>query len=374
VAAKRGTGPTTGGRKIYRLYGLNLASDFNFANRLAPGKPPPDLTFECVTVAPRRVDWEHLGPAYAAPPVDSDGESDLLLYALGDCWVLRFAHIADFYLWPDRIICHRRKHEYHRRLSQYPYATVEKHHHTMTEIYLLGITLSCWLELRDMATLHASAVEVDGRGVAFLSTGGGGKSTSAVAMMHAGFPLLTDDILAIEPSGDEFLGHPGYPQMRMWPDQAEHFLGRYEDLDLVHPVLSKRRVPVGNDGIGSFCGVSCPLETLYLPERRDPADGGTEIVITPVPRREAVMMLTGYSFVAPIVAALGLQPHRLRLFSRLTAEIPVRRVVYPSGYDYLPRLREKILDDIAETRGLLNGDRSRPRRSGQSLIRDVGQV
>ena len=46
--------------------------------------------------------------------------------------------------------------------------------------------------------LHATAVVVDGEAVAFLGDCGYGKSTLGAAFLARGFPLLTDDVLALE--------------------------------------------------------------------------------------------------------------------------------------------------------------------------------
>lgn len=217
----------------------------------------------------------------------------------------------------------------------------------VVEVQLLGIVLACWLEWQGIPALHASAVVVDDRAVAFLSTGGGGKSSSAVALMQAGNPLLADDIVPLERSGEAFVGRPGYPQMRMWPEQAEHFLGYYESLELVYPGYTKRRVPVEENGLGPFCAASRPLACLYLPERREVVDWGVRTEITPVPRREALMALIAHSFVPHLVEAMGLQPRRLSFFAELTARVPVRRIFYPSGLDHLPRVRRAIQSDIS---------------------------
>jgi hypothetical protein len=309
---------------VHGIYGLNLESDFPFASRLAPAAGPADLTFACVDAAPPFEGWDALEPVYASRPYpDEDGESEIVLYRSDDGLIVRFSSIADFYLRADRIVCHRRVAEYHRRLSgRYAYEEIERYQHTMIEIYLLGYVLACWLEWRGIPALHASAVAVDGRAVAFLSNGGGGKSSTAVALMQAGYPLLTDDILPVERSDREYSVRPGYPQMRMWPEQAEHFVGRHEDLALVHPALSKRRVPVAESGLGEFCSASHPLACLYVPERRDPTEWGTRIEVRPVPLREAVMALIGHSFVPVVVEALGLHPHRLQFFSRMALQVP----------------------------------------------------
>jgi hypothetical protein len=346
LTAKRGPRITTAPDR-HGIYGLTLASDFPFASTLAPGAGAADLTFACGDTAPPLERWDGSELVYASPPYpEEDGESEVLLWRTEGGLVVRFNSIADFYLRPDRIFCHRLAAEYHDRLSgRYTHEEIARFQETLIEIYFLGYVLALWLEWRGMPTLHASAVAVDGQAVAFLSSGGGGKSSLAVSLMHSGCGLLTDDILPVEHSARAYTGRPGYPQMRMWPGQAEHFLGRYENLDLVHPALSKRRVPAAE--LGSFCEAPQPLGCLYLPERRDPAAWGMSIEIRPVPVREAVMALIGYSFVPAVVQALGLHPHRLQFFSRMALQVPMRRVVYPSGFEHLPRVQEAILQNIS---------------------------
>ena len=62
----------------------------------------------------------------------------------------------------------------------------------------------------------------------------------AAALVRAGHALLADDLLAVEPASTGFRAHPGYPQMRMWPEGAEYFVGGFEDLEMAHPSFAKR--------------------------------------------------------------------------------------------------------------------------------------
>jgi hypothetical protein len=316
---------------FYSLYGFKLASDFPFANRLAKTTGEPDLTFRLVD-APPIVGWEDDTPAYASSPeLDGAEESVLKVYRQGSYHILRITGVLDYYIAPDSIACY----------------LVDPNHEYLAEIHFLGLAFSLWLEVRGIPALHASAVIVEDSAVAFLSTNKGGKSSLAAILMQAGYPLLTDDILPLERYGEKFLGRPGYPQMRMWPDQASYFLGHYEDLGIVHPAYSKRRVPVGADGLGTFCSEPAPLACFYLPERRDPSGWGEGIEISPLSPTEALMSLVGQSFVPYTVEALGLQPQRLGFFARLLSQVPVRRIVYPEGYVHLPQVRRGILSDLA---------------------------
>jgi hypothetical protein len=315
----------------YQLYGLTLASDFPFANNLIEGKGRPDLTFHMAD-EPLVTGWEQDPPIFPrASQLRDEEDSTIYVYRAEGCYVVHLPRVADYYLYPKSIVCH----------------LLDAKHNYLIEIHLLGVVLSLWLELQGKPALHASAVVVEHRAAVFLATNSGGKSSLAASLMQAGYPLLTDDILPLERRKGVFLGSSGYPQMRMWPDQAQHFLNHYRDLGIVHPAYSKRRVPVGKGGLGSFYNGLAPLACFYLPERRDPNGWGTKTNIIPVPRTESLIALVRHSFVALTVEALRLQPQRLKFFAPLVAQVPVRRIIYPEGYEHLSAVRQSILNDLA---------------------------
>jgi hypothetical protein len=315
---------------VYDLFGLKMASDFGFATSLIEGPGRPDLAFTCVPAMPSGSDWDEGSPAYASAYRSVDGESVAYLYRLEDCDVFRFTRVADFYLGPDRLLCH----------------LLDRAYDYLVEIRLMGPVLSFWLERQGIPALHASSAVVGDRAVVFLSSNGSGKSSLAASLMQAGHPLLTDDILPVEERHGAFVGRPGYPQMRLWPDEAIYFLGHYDDLGLVHPGYSKRRVPVGRDGFGTFWHSPCPLACIYVPERRESVERGMEIEITPISPRDAVMELVRHSFSAHVVEAVGLQPRRLKFFARMAEQLPMRRIAYPSGLQHLSQARDAIREDL----------------------------
>ncbi len=311
--------------RIHRIFGIHLASDFSFKSHLQAGEPPVDLVFTCKPDAPGGL---------AAPAADescsgrtSESEGAGYVDHLETLDVVRFPDLADFYVSEDRIECH----------ALHP--SVED----FVEIQLLGSTLSYWLERGGIPTLHGSAVEIDQRAIGFLSSHSGGKTGLAAALMSRGHRLLTDDVLPIEQADGVLLGRPGYPQMRMWPDEAAHFVAGWEDLETVHPGYSKRRIPVS---ASRFCDVPRPLGCLYLPRRRPPEEMGPEVKITPLGPRDAVIELVRHSFLPYVVETVGWQSRRLDFFARLAGQIPVRRLVYPSGYEHLPTACDELLKDL----------------------------
>ena len=63
--------------------------------------------------------------------------------------------------------------------------------------------------LQGVELFHASAVDLDGHALAFLASSGTGKTSLAVHLVADGASLLTDDVLALEPSAGAILAHPG---------------------------------------------------------------------------------------------------------------------------------------------------------------------
>lgn len=306
----------------YNLYGLVLSSDFPFTSPLSPGAGRPDLTFTCASGPP--VEGDLPPPVYVSRLRNARGESNCLFYRLDGLDLLRFPEVGDFYLYTDRIVCHP--------------ADLGA-----VEIHLLGTVLSCWLERAGVPCLHASAVVAGGAAVGFLSFNGGGKSSLATAMMQGGCPLLTDDVLAVDSDPEGFSGRFGYPQMRLWPPEAEHFWGSAASFQRVHQDFSKVRVPIDSE---AFDATGRSLACFYLPVRRPLVDGDGAVRFETLSRRDAVIEFVRHSFVAPLVQAAGWQARRLDFFAHLAAEVPVRRLIYPSGLEHLPRVVDEILEDL----------------------------
>lgn len=312
---------------MYRLFGLNVATDYPLINCLTAAGEGVDLYFKYTDTAPNLGPWAPVPAAYTSIQHTSKGEPLFCIYRLEDCTRLHYSDVAEFFIWPDRIECYR----------------LNRDNTDLVEIRLLGMVLCLWLEYRGIPALHASAVVIADRCAAFMATNSGGKTSLAASLMQAGYPLLSDDILAVESQDGVFMAHPSYPQMRMAPTQADHFLGDHTLLKLVHQADSKRRVPVGADGFGAFCPGAQPLGCLYLPERRS----GGGVRIQPVSPGAAVIELARHSFPVGIIDALGLQPRRLGLLSRMAETVPVRRLTYPEGFENLPRVNAAVVEDLA---------------------------
>lgn len=312
------------GERRYALYGLVVTTPHRFANRLVETDAPPDLWIRPVDAPPLEAGWEATTPGYRSPTLIDERQHFLDLLVTPTATVFRFREVVDFFVLADGIA-------YQLHDPAYAY---------MVELHLLGFVLSYWLERAGWPAVHASSVVVDGSAIAFLSNHGGGKTSLAATMLRLGHPLGSDDIVALTVADDGVLARPGYPQMRMWPEQATHFLG-HDGLERVHPGLTKRRVPVGPGGLGSFDGERRSLAALYLPQRRD----GGDIALETMPPAQALFELVRQTFLVGIVEGAGLANARFATLARVVGRVPVRIVRYPNGLDLLPEVAERIAND-----------------------------
>lgn len=309
--------------QTYRLYGTTVESTLSFEHHVPRARGAAEVRIEEGPPAPSFSFWTQMEVVSAVEGDDVSVPHTLYRHPEGDRHVVRFRDAVDYILAPDAIT-------YHLHDRRFTHAV---------EIWLLGPIFSLWNELRGRPALHASTVGVGDGAIGFLATNKGGKSTLAAGLMRAGCPLLTDDILVIDEADGEMIGRPSYPQMRMWPEQARHFVGDVSALPRVVPHLTKRRVPVGPEGFGTFHETARPVTHLFLPEYRPDVDG---VQATPLPPQEAVTTLLRHAFLPNTVEDLGLAATRLPTLTALAEQAEVARLVYPKGADCLPKVAESI--------------------------------
>jgi hypothetical protein len=154
---------------------------------------------------------------------------------------------------------------------------------------LLGTALALLLHQRGLLVLHASAIDVRGRGVAFLGSKGRGKSTMAAALYARGHRLLSDDIVAIdedESGCPQVL--PGFPQFKLWPQAAASSLG---DDPALLPELARGLDKRARRAADRFSLGPVPLANLYALAE------GNEARLKPLGSQASLRQLVAHSYV-----------------------------------------------------------------------------
>ena len=89
-------------------------------------------------------------------------------------------------------------------------------------LYLLGSAMGLLLHQRGLLPLHANAVEVGGKAVAFMGPSGSGKSTLAAWFHDRGHVVVADDVCVVRFSeGEVPFVVPGLPRLRLWKEALE---------------------------------------------------------------------------------------------------------------------------------------------------------
>jgi energy-coupling factor transporter ATP-binding protein EcfA2 len=213
-------------------------------------------------------------------------------------------------------------------------------------IFLLGHILAFVLRLHGIPSLHASAALFDGQAVAFVGPGGTGKSTLAASLALNGIPIISDDVVPVERSGEEFLARAGYPRLRLWPTSVAQFFGGAKDaLPLLVPRLAadwpKRYLRL-EEQAGGFAEGKHALKRIYLLQRH--GDDPPKIVV--LAPSEAVIELVTHSYIN-FSLSRKMRAEELNLFSQLAHRVPVKRLVIPDDMKHLSSLPALIRHDLA---------------------------
>jgi hypothetical protein len=192
--------------------------------------------------------------------------------------------------------------------------------------YLLGPVMGFVLRLRGTVCLHASAVGIGDRAIALMGLPGAGKSTTAAAFACAGYPVLSDDVVALADKGLEFLVQPGYPRVNLWPDSVRALFGSEDALPRITPTWDKRYLTLGENGHG-FASSPLPLEAIYILDSRDETLAAP--VIEELSGKEAFMALVANTYVNYLLDQDMLRTE-FDVLGRLVSSIPIRRVRPPA--------------------------------------------
>ncbi len=217
--------------------------------------------------------------------------------------------------------------------------------------YLLAPVLGFVLRLRGVITIHASAVVIDDLAVALAGRPGAGKSTTAAAFATQGFPVLTDDITALRPVGNDFLVQKDNPRLRLWPSTAELLWGPGRTLPRLTPTWEKRFLSLEEHGYPT-APHPVPLAAVYL------LHGAPEVPDRPAFQelrgQEGLVALLGNSYQGCLLDR-GMRAHEFDLQTRLLERVVVRRLSWPIGGLSPRALCNAIAEDFRRHR-VSNGD------------------
>jgi hypothetical protein len=213
--------------------------------------------------------------------------------------------------------------------------------------YLLGPVMGFLSHRRGRLCLHASAVAVEGAAIGILGPAGAGKSTTAAGFARLGYPIISDDIVVLEPTASAFMVQPGYPRLCLCPDAVDILYGSPDALPLISPNWEKRYLDLAGPG-HVFQASPLPLAAIYRLDDRSAAGSNPEFRdCTPI---EALLDLLGNTYMNYLLEP-DQRASEFALLGRLVAQVPLRRVTPPEDHSRLAALCLAVAGDfLAVTR------------------------
>lgn len=201
--------------------------------------------------------------------------------------------------------------------------------------FLLGPVMSILLYQRGLLVLHGSSINVNNGAIAFLGYRGLGKSTTAINLYKKGYPLITDDILAVEFNKEGLpVVYPGYPHARLSDDSYMHI-----NTDILTPIRTYAG-KVFCDASRGFLPEPVELKKIYILEE------GEKLRISNFKSQESVINLIRHSTANRVMQDNKDQAKNLIQCANLIKNITISRLEISHSFKNLPDLVNLIEDDF----------------------------
>lgn len=198
--------------------------------------------------------------------------------------------------------------------------------------HLIGSAFGALLHQRGLVPLHASAIDLGGRAVAFAGESGAGKSTLALRFRALGHPVLSDDICALAPAAGAMLVQPGIARLKLWRSALDAAGLDAGGLDPAPGLPDKFQLP------GAAAPRAVPLGALVL------LDWSAELAIERLRGAAALAGMAANVFRDLLVQPLGLAARQFEQIAAIAATVPVVRLGRPRDFARIDEVVDAVRD------------------------------
>ena len=202
-------------------------------------------------------------------------------------------------------------------------------------LFLLGSAFGAIIHQRGLLPLHANAIDIGGRAVAFMGHSGAGKSTMAAWFLDRGHRVLADDVCVVVPDAAGVpLAYPGIPRLRLWREALERSGRNADDLELAFDDTDKFNLPTPRPSQSG----PIPLSHVYLLEKAEEQDAQ----ISRLSGVAAVDALVANTYRGGYLARMGGTRRHLLACLALVKSVPVFRASRIWGFDGYDEQAERL--------------------------------
>lgn len=292
----------------YRAFGLNILSEIEFRG-FRPSVGPPDV-------------FVRLGVV----PIHLDGASPLR-------GILYEASSRRFLFSVERVARYLASDGNQIDIEPAPGADLES-----VLVFLHTCVFGALLYQRGVLPLHASAV-IGARGaVVIAGRSGYGKSTLAGALHRLGFPVIADEICAVE-TGPTPAVLPSNPCILLWPDAIERLGVEISSLRRQRPSVEKFVYPVDNECEDR----AVPIQAIYFLEVVE----SSGVSLTPVTGIDTIRFLAPNAYRNRFVESMNLSARLFLQLQKIAGAVPMAKITRPASGFLLDELTALLTDHLA---------------------------
>jgi hypothetical protein len=202
-------------------------------------------------------------------------------------------------------------------------------------VFLMGSAMGALLHQRNVLTLHAGAIAVNGESVTFTGPSGIGKSTIAAGFHQRGYPFLADDVCAIKMANGRPAIIPGFPRLKLWADTLKKLNTDKNALKSIRwgKELEKYFLP-----IESIHNTAVPLKSVFVLETTNT----NKMEITALRGGAKIDALIDNTYRLRFLEGLGGKKDHFKQCAALAAKAALYRTVRPNKGFLLNELMDVV--------------------------------
>lgn len=276
-------------------------------------------SFNLSLLQPREPDDLHRDPFHSWGP--RDGPKSAEFYRLTEGYLVRIVGHADFYvcLSEAKVVC--------RPVPRSEIKDCETlYHNTILPLisnFLGGLNI------------HASASVIGDCAFAFAGISGRGKTTLAAALARTGYPILTEDCLAIAPASGGYMAEPHKTELRLFDDSVVALDLEKQKADNSEGGIKNR---IRSDCLVPFHDRAIALGAIFFLG----SSSNSRVQIEQLSAAQSLTQLLQHSMILDVDDKERLRSHfdRLRCLAELT---PCFWLDYPRDFRSLPIVIDALI-------------------------------